>query len=380
MAPLVLYFAMGAKKLNLSQKLKLDGIRRFAALRGWEVATISRDDLRETGVGAVLARHRPVGCVVDGVENNVNLPPRLFRGVPVSYIGYMRGRTGSLPNFHFNTEAIVERAFRELSAALPPCYATVGFHQRTRWSRQRVQAFRDTVRAFGAECQTFQRTYAGREEFVTHLAPWLARLPAHCAVFAVSDGVAVLVEEAARLAARHIPRSLTLVSVDNLEELCESGNPPISSIQLDFERMGFLAARALGEKAAGRVPILVDPLMVVRRKSTSGSGRHEKFILDAVEIIRREACDGLTVRSLLARFPQSRRNFERRFREAIGHSVLDEILHVRVERACSLLAQTDMAIGAIPEFCGFRSYRALDALFRSRFKMGMREWRTKNSR
>ncbi len=79
MAPLVLYFAMGAKKLNLSQKLKLDGIRRFAALRGWEVATISRDDLRETGVGAVLARHRPVGCVVDGVENNVNLPPRLGR-------------------------------------------------------------------------------------------------------------------------------------------------------------------------------------------------------------------------------------------------------------------------------------------------------------
>lgn len=68
--------------------------------------------------------------------------------------------------------------------------------------------------------------------------------------------------------------------------------------------------------------------------------------MDAVEIIRREACGGLAGSKLLERFPQSRRNFERRFREATGHSILDEILHVRLERVCTLLAQTDMAIVA----------------------------------
>ena len=120
--------------------------------------------------------------------------------------------------------------------------------------------------------------------------------------------------------------------------------------------------------------------MVVRRKSTSGSGRHETYILEAIEIIRREACDGLTVDGLLQRFPQSRRNFERRFREATGHGIHDEILHVRLEKACTLLATTDTAIGAISDFCGFRSYWALEDLFRSRFNMGMREWRRRNSR
>ncbi len=381
----VLYLTEDGRSTSVRDKLA--GIRRFCSSRGWEARMVHRPAFPPGELAGILRERHPVGCIVDGVGNNVNLPPRLFRGVPVTYIGYMRGRTGSLPNFHFNTEAIAEAAFRELSAGMPPCYAAVGFPFPGRWSRQRVDAFRGFARAAGATCHVFFATVGSRDDFVAHLAAWLAKLPEHCAVFAVSDTVAILVEKAARQAMRHIPRSLTLVSVDNFPELCDSAEPPISSIQLDFERMGFLAARALGEEIAGhpgtrpnRGPLLVDPLMVVRRKSTSGSGRHEQFVLDAVEIIRREACDGLTVRSLLDRFPQSRRNFERRFREATGHSILDEIQHVRLERVCTLLAQTDMALGAIPGFCGFDCPRTLHALFQSRFHTSMRDWRKRNAR
>ena len=378
----------------------MSGIRRYCLSRGWDAELVFREDFPDVELSGILNRPGLVGCVVDGVSNNVNLPPRRFQDIPVTYIGYMRGKTGTRPNFHFNTEAIVETAFRELAASMPPCYAAVGHNRPFRWSRQRVHAFRDIVRASGSKCFTFSsQGYSGDgawEGFVARLAPWLAKLPEHCAVFAVSDQVAVQVARAARVAARHIPRSLTLVSVDNFKELCESTEPPISSIQLDFERAGFLAARALGETihAAPKVPvvptvpavpttsapILIDPLLVVRRKSTSGHGRHEKFIAEAVEIIRREACAGLTVQQLLERFPHSRRNFERRFREARGHSVLDEILSVRLEAATSLLAQTNTAIGAIPDMCGFQSYRALDFHFRSRFKMGMGSWRKRNGR
>ena len=384
---------------------KMSGIRRYCLSRGWNAELVFREDFPAAELSGILNRPGLVGCVVDGVSNNVNLPPRRFQDIPVTYIGYMRGRTGNRPNFHFNTEAIVETAFRELAASMPPCYAVVGHNRPFRWSRQRVRAFRDIVRASGSKCFSFSsRGCSGDgawDGFVARLAPWLAKLPEHCAVFAVSDQVAVQVARAARAAVRHIPRSLTLVSVDNFKELCESVEPPISSIQLDFERAGFLAARALGEFVAAKnaktrkdfagsasftdktttsAPILIDPLLVVRRKSTSGHGRHEKFIAEAVEIIRREACAGLTVQQLLERFPHSRRNFERRFREARGHSVLDEILSVRLEAATSLLAQTDTAIGAIPDMCGFQSYRALDFHFRSRFKMGMGMWRKRNGR
>ena len=68
-----------------------------------------------------------------------------------------------------------------------------------------------------------------------------------------------------------------------------------------------------------------------------------------------------------------------RFREAVGHSVLDEILHVRLEKARTLLAQTDTAIGAIPGLCGFGCDSTLDVLFRRRTGLSMRAWRKQHS-
>ena len=96
-----------------------------------------------------------------------------------------------------------------------------------------------------------------------------------------------------------------------------------------------------------------------------------------MEIIRRKASDGLEPRDLAARFPVSRRLFEIRFREAMGHSILDEIRQVRLERVLAFLTGTDMPISAISDFCGFGSGDALRELFHARMGMSMREFRAK---
>ena len=368
-----------------SYRLKLAGIRRYCAARGWDVVAVDRADSTPEALPEILRRHSPVGCVVDGIGRYTDLPPHLFRNIPVAYIGYPRRISGSLPNFFFDPVAIAKAVFRELSTGMPSCYAAVGFPNPLPWSRARVRAFRAEVAATSAKCLVFPaKPHFAREpweDFVKRLAPWLAKLPEHCAVFAVSDETAALVVRAAAAARRPIPWSLTLLSVDNFADICESASPPISSIQLDFEHMGFIAARSLDGPWGDAESIApVGPLLTVRRKSTSGRGRHEKFILDAVEAIRREACDGLSAAALIGRYPVSKRLFTLRFREATGHSVLDEILHVRLEKAFTLLSQTNTAIGAIPRLCGFNCDRTLDALFRSRFGMSMRAWRKKNAR
>ena len=120
--------------------------------------------------------------------------------------------------------------------------------------------------------------------------------------------------------------------------------------------------------------------MAVWRRSTGGSGRREKFVLEAVEMIRREASDGLTAMELAKRFRCSRRLFNMRFREATGHSVLDEIQHVRLEKVFALLSGTDTAIGAIADFCGFGSDVELRHVFRSRTGKSLRQWRKENGR
>ena len=131
-----------------------------------------------------------------------------------------------------------------------------------------------------------------------------------------------------------------------------------------------IAARCDGAAAATYGPLLVE-----RRQSTRGHGRREPWVLKAVEIIRREACDGLTVSALAAHFPGSRRLFEMRFREAMGHSALNEILQVRLARVFDLLARPDVPISAIADFCGFGCGYELRQLFRARTGMSLSDWR-----
>ena len=115
-------------------------------------------------------------------------------------------------------------------------------------------------------------------------------------------------------------------------------------MKIDFELSGYLAARMLAERLRGAAtplpPASYGPLLVDRRESTRGRGRRDPHILRAVEIIRREACDGLGAAALAARVPGSRKHFERRFREAMGHSVLAEILDVRLDLALLALQTT----------------------------------------
>ena len=120
---------------NGSMQRKLAGIRRYCAARGWNVVAVDRADSTPGKLPSLLNRHAPVGCVVEGIGRHADLPPHLFRGIPVSYIGYPRRITGSHPNFVFDPVAIAKAALRELSAGMPSCYAAIGFPRPWPWAR-----------------------------------------------------------------------------------------------------------------------------------------------------------------------------------------------------------------------------------------------------
>ena len=439
-SPSILY--LGAMDDGFVQTMKLSGIRRYADARRWEVVPVPRAQSVPSRVPALLDQYQPLGCVVESFGGNSPfLPPRLFGPTPVVYLDTPNGLHGRLLGHvvSVDDEAVARAALRELAAVRPVSFAAVEFESPLAWSRARAHTFRLLAEAKGLPCRVFSAR-RGEEMSTreTRLVEWVSSLPRPSGVFAVNDVAASEVRAACRAARLHIPKDISIVGVDNDSKFCEAPEPTLTSIQIDFERVGFLAARLLAARIKGLAKremkgrashemksaasaanendssfaatphtsfggaadtlnsraarpsfhqwddgsdnASVGPLMAVRRKSTSGRGRHEPRILEAMEMIRREACDGLTAANLIARFPGSRWLFEKRFREAMGHSVLDEILHVRLERVLTLLSQTDMAIGAIADFCGFRTYWGLDDLFRTRFKMSMGEWRRKNRR
>ena len=364
------------------QIMKLAGVRRYAEARGWEAVAVPRADSTRERLPALLARHKPVGCVVDCCGSKIPLEPHLFGNLPAVWLDVPSEQLGGIAGHSCvcgDEEAGARTALRELSSNFPKSLAAVEFQfepyqERMAWSRDRALAFKELAAADGFACDIFEtRESEPPERRTARLADFLSRQPRPCGVFAVNDGTAWQVRDACRAARLAIPRDIAVVGVDNDPELCETDVPALTSIQMDFERAGFVAARMIG----GTPPSVasMQPLLVVRRRSTSGRGRHDPHILEAVEIIRRESAGGLTAAGLAARFKGSRRNFERRFREAVGRSVFEEILNVRIEKAKALLSRPDVAIGTIYFQCGFGSESKLRMHFRRLTGMSPRQWR-----
>ncbi|MBR3086391.1 MAG: substrate-binding domain-containing protein [Kiritimatiellae bacterium] len=391
------------------------GISRYAAMRGWTAESVNYRVAHGKGLSVILAEKRPVGCIVECSNGPPDLPPAAFGRVPAVFMNCLsvpRGRR--IARVAVDNGSVAAAAFRELSSGNPDGFAAVGLSDSAMpdgiWSNARVAAFRALCRKERRRCLCLVDWGRGGDEPDARLREWIAELPPRTAVFAVNDATAASIARAAKAAGRSIPRDLTLVGVDNDSALCETVSPSLSSIPMDFESGGFLAARLLGEmmgakKAAEQslatkdtkkekdignsvpfvaknstVTISYGPLLVIRRRSTGGRGRREPWVLDAVEAIRREACDGLTAAALAKRFRCSRWLLEKRFREATGHSILDEIQHVRFQQVEALLSGTDTAIDAIAGMCGFGSEIELRHLFRRRTGMSMREWRKRRRR
>ena len=357
-------------------RVRLAGIRRYAATRGWRVETLGHGSCPPKTLRKALAELRPIGCVAECWDPRTALRPALFGRVPVVYFS-PPSRSG-WQNAHgvvCNEAAVAQMAFRELSDGQPESYAVLSFWRRERWAQERIDAFRECCRKAGVSCQvTYFKggDYHEMAAWVGGLVPWAAALPPHCAVFAVNDFCAIGAAKALEAAGRSFPRSVTLIGADGIESDVEIKElvDTISTVRLDFELAGYLAAKMIGEmisrRGAETQSLEFPPLMVDRRKSTRGYGRREPRILEAMDMIRREASDGLTVAKLASRFPGTRRLFEVRFREAAGHSALDEILNVRMARAIELLTNTEMPIEAVANFSGFKTKWEFWHFFRKR--------------
>ena len=375
----ILYIGYWARALR---RRRFEGIRRYAKSRGWDVVPLQSSEVPDvSSLRAALARHRPVGVVAECAGSPPAFPPCAFGDVPVVYFDPPeRAAWRGAAFVACDEEAVVRAAFSELAAGLPPAYAMVSSLSATppRWARERDAVFRSLCANAGKPCLVFQPRFGeAPEDRSRRLISWVAALPLRCAVFAIDDYRADEAMRAFAAARRSLPRTATLVGANGVDAPAGEGDFPISSVEIDFELSGYLAASRLGSIGDGSSApdALFGPLLVRHGKTTLGHGRREPWVLDAVETIRREACDGLTAGGLIRRFPVSKRLFNLRFREAMGHTVHDEIAQVRMARVFSLLSDTDTPVGIIADMCGFGSAVELRQVFKSRTGMSMTAWR-----
>ena len=260
-------------------------------------------------------------------------------------------------------------------------YAYVPFNLRVPWSVERGAEFERLVRMNGCKFHLFRKRPFGddAENYRTWMCEWLRKAPKPMGVFAANDFVAENVLSCAEREKIDVPHELAVIGVDNNPDICERTKPTLTSILLDNERAGYLAAELLDQKmrhprrkvASG----FFGPVCVYHRQSTFLYSRNDDRVAVALKLIRRNACDGLKAKDVILEMGCSRRLAELRFREVTGRSILEEILSVRIERAKYLLEHSEKSIAEVAKSCGYGSANALRKVFAAETGKNPLVWR-----
>ena len=378
----ILYFQSPAKT---SAPDKIAGVRRHADAANWHVQVI--DGLPKPRALSQLVKFwRPIGAIAECGGGYQEIPTDISAVLPTVYLDRNpRTLPPDAPCVSHDSVATGRLAAKELLVAGHPNFAFVPYPQPRFWSDDRERGFRDALALNGRTCATFACGRHSPQSVVWQksLRGWIAQLPKPCGIFAANDVIAAEVLTAAALSGFDVPREIAVCGVDNFEPVCEHTSPSLTSVQPDFLLAGELAARTLDEILHGRhrrgIRLTFGPASIVRRSSTRTASHYDPEVTAALELIRRRACEGISSTDVLSAFRCSRRMAEVRFRQVVGHSILDEIQSVRLDRAMEMLTHSSLDISAIANFCGFKAPNAFWKFFRQKTGLSPTNWRGRGS-
>lgn len=325
-------------------------------LEDWHGDGIVSRTIRRSDIDRLLATGLPV----------VELAADPALGLPRVYAD--QKAVGELAAYHFVDRGLAHAAF----------FAT----DRVWWVEARGHTFETVARQHGLTCEMFapKRTRGGRMRIDDQeIAHWVRSLPKPCGVFCASDGCALPLMNVCRKIGVAIPEQIAVLGVDNDSVICAVTQPPLSSISLGADRIGYEAASLLDRMMAGERPpkdgVIVDPEQVVARQSTDILTIADPDIALAIRMIREHACRDLQVSQVAQAAGLSRRALEQRFHRALGRTPKEVILRVQMDRARQLLQQTDIPIEQVARNSGFRSFKYFPRAFRRENGMTPRAYR-----
>ena len=167
-------------------------------------------------------------------------------------------------------EDFAGRGFRQVA------YAGASQNPLAAYSRIRGDAFARFAAEHGIACyrHDVQPESANTVEHGPRqdLVEWVRGLPKPVGILAASDESAWDVLQACAIAGITVPDEAAVMGIDNDDLIVRLTTPPLSSIDINAERVGFEAAKLLDSLLMGKRPpegpVLVPPLGLVTRQST----------------------------------------------------------------------------------------------------------------
>lgn len=359
------------------------GIRRYVAEHGpWSLYLESRDLrssfpewLKKWPGDGILAR--TVDPLLLRQLKATKLPVIEMRTTvlkhPFPFVGMDNSIVGQRVAAHF-----MDRGFRRFA-----CYVD----NSELFFQQRCQSYQDALKERGFECSVFETEVAKNklqrwDQHQRRVADWLTSLEKPCAVFASNDQLGFWVLDAARRAGISVPEEIAVIGAENDKTLCETAWPPLSSVQLRGQNVGYAAAQMLDEwmqrKAQPPAATLLLPGDIIVRQSSDIVAVEDGRIARALQYIREKAIADIGVDDVAREVALSRSALERRMKALIGRSPGEEIIRIRFSHVERLLAQTDLTLDAIAERTGFRHPQYMAEAFHKRLGMTPGAYRRQN--
>jgi LacI family transcriptional regulator len=259
----------------------------------------------------------------------------------------------------------IERGFRN--------YAYCGPVNRPGYTDKFGMGYVNAVASCGFTCLCFEdkgESYAQPNWYsrMAQLGDWIETLPKPIALLAFNDIGGRQIAEACRIRGVHIPDRVALMGGEHDELTCQITRPPLSSIDLSPQRIGWEAAALLAKLLKGESPpsdpVRIPPARIIARQSTDTLAIDDPMLVKALQYISENISSAITVADVLNSVPISRRVLEQRFQKYLGRSPAAEIRRVRVEKAKRMLADSDRSMTGIAAACGFEHPEVLTRVFR----------------
>jgi LacI family transcriptional regulator len=305
-------------------------------------------------------------------------------GLPIACLRTTAGKEKSCISIISNDAAIgklgaeyfIDRGFKRFAF----CSFTNLF-----WAKNRCAAFVETAALAGYSVNIYNRSsdkiLAIDNKEQERLANWLAALEKPVGLMVCTDDFGRHVTEACRNFNIKVPEEVAILGVDNDKLVCELCNPPLSSVALNFKMAGFQAAQLLDnlmfDKKIDTNTVVIQPTRVVTRVSSDIVAIEDPLVAEAVKYIRQNSCDAIQVNDVAEALLISRRRLERKFRQVLGVSLLDQISKARTARITQMLTETNLPVSKIADILHFSSIKQLYRLFKSNVRMNPIAYRRK---
>ncbi len=272
-------------------------------------------------------------------------------------------------------EHLLQRGYRH--------FAYCGFEGHG-YSETRLAAFAQRLREAGFEpavntSQPLQERHEAWAPRQAELAAWVKSLPRPLGMMCCNDARARHVALAAHDAGVRIPEDVALLGADNDELICAMTQPPLSSIDVSAERVGYEAAALLDRLMRGGKPpdkpVLIPTGEVITRQSSDALAIEDPDVTAAVRYIREHQSKPLQVDDVVAATMLSRRVLERRFKRALDRTLGAQITMAHMDRAKALLADTDLPTSQVALRSGYSYVQQFNVVFKRQAGMTPTQYR-----